>query len=66
MAAEGPKSEDPYGGFNEYDHAYDLGNAYDDADFLRAVQRTSHSRRPTTANRAPAVDPRRPTAQGGA
>lgn len=25
MATEAPKTEDPYGGFNEYDHAYDLG-----------------------------------------
>ncbi|KAI6203458.1 hypothetical protein M3Y94_00559000 [Aphelenchoides besseyi] len=46
MSNEAPKSEDPYGGFNEYDHAYDLENVYNDAEFMRAAQRTSHSRRP--------------------
>lgn len=25
MATDAPKSDDPYGGFNDFDHAYDLG-----------------------------------------
>ncbi|KAI6178743.1 hypothetical protein M3Y98_00534800 [Aphelenchoides besseyi] len=58
MSTEAPKTEDPYGGFNEYDHAYDLENVYNDAEFMRAAQRTSHSRRSTTANRPP-IDLRR-------
>jgi hypothetical protein len=28
MAADVPKTDDPYGGFNEFDHAYDLGVSY--------------------------------------
>ncbi|KAI6225571.1 hypothetical protein M3Y95_00711300 [Aphelenchoides besseyi] len=66
MSNEAPKSEDPYGGFNEYDHAYDLENVYNDAEFMRAAQRTSHSRRPTTANRQPIDLRRQQTGQNGA
>jgi hypothetical protein len=46
MSADAQKSDDPYAGFNDHDYAYDLGNVYEDAEFLRAVARSSHSRRP--------------------
>uniref|UniRef100_A0A914DVC1 Intraflagellar transport protein 88 homolog n=1 Tax=Acrobeloides nanus TaxID=290746 RepID=A0A914DVC1_9BILA len=42
-------SDDPYAGFNDYDHAYDLENVYEDKEFLQAVARSSHGRRPVTA-----------------
>uniref|UniRef100_A0AC34QRK3 Intraflagellar transport 88 n=1 Tax=Panagrolaimus sp. JU765 TaxID=591449 RepID=A0AC34QRK3_9BILA len=44
-------TEDPYGGFNDYDHAYDLDNVYNDKEFLQAVARSSHGRRPVTGQR---------------
>ncbi|KAI6182319.1 hypothetical protein M3Y97_00367200 [Aphelenchoides bicaudatus] len=59
MAAEAQKTDDPYGGFNDFDHAYDLGNVYEDAEFMRAVARSSHSRRPATASRQQQMDPRK-------
>uniref|UniRef100_A0A7E4VAE4 TPR_REGION domain-containing protein n=1 Tax=Panagrellus redivivus TaxID=6233 RepID=A0A7E4VAE4_PANRE len=44
-------SDDPYSGFNDYDHAYDLDTMYEDKEFAKAVARSSHGRRPVTANR---------------
>lgn len=49
--------EDPYGGFDEYDHAYDAQHIAQDRTFQQAVARSSHGRRPTTsmAGRAPSA-----------
>ncbi|CAD5205686.1 unnamed protein product [Bursaphelenchus okinawaensis] len=43
--------EDPYSGFNDYDHAYDTEALIQDKDFVRAAARSSHSRRPPTMSR---------------
>ncbi|KAI1722263.1 tetratricopeptide repeat domain-containing protein [Ditylenchus destructor] len=51
------EEDDPYGGFNDYDHAYDLENIYNDKEFVQAVSRSSYGRRPITGARATAVTP---------
>nr|CAD2124110.1 unnamed protein product [Meloidogyne enterolobii] len=45
------KQDDPYGGFNDYDHAYDLENLYSDGNFVQAAVRSSYGRRPATSSR---------------
>ncbi|CAD5208513.1 unnamed protein product [Bursaphelenchus xylophilus] len=46
-------TEDPYSGFNDYDHAYDTDALFADKEFVRAAARSSHSRRlPTGARQA--------------
>ncbi|CAK5044811.1 unnamed protein product [Meloidogyne enterolobii] len=35
------KQDDPYGGFNDYDHAYDLENLYSDGNFVQAAATSS-------------------------
>ncbi|CAJ0948651.1 unnamed protein product, partial [Mesorhabditis belari] len=51
--------EDPYGGFDEYDHAYDAATMIEDRSFQQAVARSSHGRRPTTTS-----NPRPPSSFG--
>uniref|UniRef100_A0A1I8BEH7 TPR_REGION domain-containing protein n=1 Tax=Meloidogyne hapla TaxID=6305 RepID=A0A1I8BEH7_MELHA len=45
------RQDDPYGGFNDYDHAYDLENLYSDGNFVQAAVRSSYGRRPATSSR---------------
>ncbi|KAK5981107.1 OSM-5 [Trichostrongylus colubriformis] len=49
--------DDLYGGFDDYDHAYDTQHLVHDRSFQQAVARSSHGRRPTTsmAGRAPSA-----------
>ncbi|KJH48282.1 tetratricopeptide repeat protein [Dictyocaulus viviparus] len=50
-------AEDLYGGFDDYEHAYDTRHIAQDPAFQQAVLRSSHGRRPTTsmAGRVPSV-----------
>ncbi|PIO71816.1 tetratricopeptide repeat protein [Teladorsagia circumcincta] len=57
MAAVSATEDDLYGGFDDYDHAYDTQHLAQDRSFQQAVARSSHGRRPTTsmAGRAPSA-----------
>ncbi|PAV85370.1 hypothetical protein WR25_07229 isoform D [Diploscapter pachys] len=44
--------DDPYSGFDDYEHAYDPQNLANDRSFQQAVARSSHGRRPTTSSLA--------------
>uniref|UniRef100_A0A0N5C1U6 TPR_REGION domain-containing protein n=1 Tax=Strongyloides papillosus TaxID=174720 RepID=A0A0N5C1U6_STREA len=46
---DGNDDEDDYGGFNDYEHAYDVENMFEDRSFQQALAKSSHGRRPTTA-----------------
>uniref|UniRef100_A0A0K0F4X8 OSM-5 (inferred by orthology to a C. elegans protein) n=1 Tax=Strongyloides venezuelensis TaxID=75913 RepID=A0A0K0F4X8_STRVS len=46
---DGKDDEDDYGGFNDYEHAYDVENMFEDRSFQQALAKSSHGRRPTTA-----------------